>query len=106
MARAAEIEPMVVEETETADEEALAPLWRVVCHDDPITTMDFVVDVLTKVFRQPMGRAVQLMFQVHNSGAAVIGLWPEDVARRKVDRAHALARAEGFPLTFSLEEDA
>ena len=34
-------------------EEAVAPLSRVVCHDDPHTTMEFVVQVFTGVFRLP-----------------------------------------------------
>lgn len=105
----------VLEETETETKtgtdpasehrEDLARLWKVICHDDPVTTMDFVVDVLTSVFRQPAGRAVELMVRVHETGSAVIGLWPETVAKRKVNKAKTLARADGFPLTFSLEED-
>jgi ATP-dependent Clp protease adaptor protein ClpS len=100
-----EPEIIVGEETDTDEREELARLWKVICHDDPITTMEFVVELFTTVFRQPAGRAMELMLRVHESGSAVIGLWPESVARRKVDRSHALARAEGFPLTFSLEED-
>lgn len=102
---AAETMPTVVEDTDVEAEESLAPLWRVVCHDDPVTTMDFVVTVLTRVFRQPVPRAVEVMYRVHFTGAALVGLWPEDVARRKIDRAHLMARASGFPLTFSTEVD-
>jgi ATP-dependent Clp protease adaptor protein ClpS len=97
---------LVLEEPEVVEEEQLANLWRVICHDDPHTTMDFVVDVLMKVFRQPAPRAVELMMRVHNTGSALVGLWPESVARKKVNRAHGKARVEGFPLTFSIEEDA
>ncbi|MEM8709591.1 MAG: ATP-dependent Clp protease adaptor ClpS [Planctomycetota bacterium] len=95
----------VLDDPETVVDERLAPLWKVICHDDPITTMDFVVDVLTKIFRQPLPRAIELMLRVHQTGSAVIGRWPESVARRKVNRAHALARADQFPLTLSIEED-
>ena len=97
---------LVLEEPETVEKEQVANLWKVICHDDPHTTMDFVVDVLMKVFRQPAPRAVELMMRVHTTGSALIGLWPESVARKKVNRAHAKARVEGFPLTFSVEEDA
>ena len=101
----AETMPDVVEDTEVEADESLAPLWRVVCHDDPVTTMDFVVTVLTRVFRQPVPRAVEVMYRVHFTGAALVGLWPEDVARRRVERAHVIARAAGYPLTFSTEVD-
>lgn len=92
-------------ETEEEVREDLARLWRVICHDDPHTTMEFVVDVFTGVFRLPKRRAFELMLRVHDTGSAVIGLWPRSVAERKIERARALARAEGFPLTFSMEED-
>lgn len=92
-------------EEEQEGREALAPLWRVVCHDDPITTMDFVVEILRSVFRQTQQRAVELMYRVHYTGSAVVGYYPEEVARRKVDRATSLARARKFPLTFTVEED-
>lgn len=97
--------PTVTEETDVEAQDLLAPLWKVVCHDDPVTTMDFVVEVLTRVFRQPVPRAMDVMYRVHYTGAALVGLWPEEVARRKVARAHLMARASGFPLTFSIEED-
>lgn len=96
---------VVLDEPETVNEQQLAPLWKVICHDDPITTMDFVVEMLTKVFRLPLARAMELMLRVHTQKAAVIGLWPESVARKKVNRAHAMARADQFPLTLSLEKD-
>lgn len=91
-------------EVEVDLEEKLAPLWRVVCHDDPVTTMDFVVEVLRGVFRVTKPRAVELMWRVHYTGSAVVGHWPESVARKKVGRATSRARGEGFPLTFSLEQ--
>lgn len=96
---------IVLDAPETKNDERLAPLWKVICHDDPITTMDFVVDMLSKVFRLPLAQAMELMLRVHMDGSAVIGLWPESVARKKVNRAHAMARADQFPLTLSVEKD-
>lgn len=105
----AEQNVLTIEETEVQSDveqvEELARLWRVICHDDPVTTMDFVVEVFTKVFRQPVPRAMELMLRVHQSGSAVVGLWPESVAKKKVNRARSMARVDGFPLTFSVEED-
>ena len=83
--------------------EQLAPRWRVICHDDPITTMEFVVLVLREVFGLTQARAFERMMRVHTGGGADIGSWPEDEARVKVTRATARARSAGFPLTFTLE---
>lgn len=102
-----ELEPAeeTAEETGEEVEEQLAPLYRVICHDDPVTTMDFVVEVLRGVFKLPRMRAVELMLRVHHTGAAVIGRYPEESARRRVQRATSLARASGYPLTFTIEPD-
>lgn len=86
-------------------QEVIAPLSRVVCHDDPHTTMEFVVQVFTGVFRLPHPRAVEVMLEVHERGAAVVGHYPRSVAERKVKKATTMARTSGFPLTFSIEED-
>ena len=99
-----EVEEPGVEEREELRED-LAPLFRVICHDDPVTTMDFVVEVLRGVFKLPHLRAVELMLRVHHTGAAVIGRYPEETARRRVARATRLARANSFPLTFTIEKD-
>ena len=91
---------------EEALDEALRDLeepWSVVCHDDPTTTMDFVVEVLRGVFGLSQARAYERMLRVHASGSAVIGRWPRSEARKLIARATSQARARGFPLTFSLE---
>ncbi len=98
-----EAEVKVLEEVST--KERIAPLCRVVCHDDPVTTMDFVVHVLMDHFRQTYERAMDRMMVVHEKGAAVIAHYPKSLAEKRVSRAKGYARANGFPLTFSIEED-
>ncbi|MDF1838775.1 MAG: ATP-dependent Clp protease adaptor ClpS [Planctomycetota bacterium] len=93
----------VVERTEV--KERLAPLSRVVCHDDPVSTMDFVMHVLMDHFRLTYDRAQDRMLTVHNKGAAVIAHYPRNLAEKRVTRAKGYARANGFPLTFSIEDD-
>lgn len=95
--------PEVDQKTRVA--ERLAPMYRVICHDDPITTMEFVVEVLRSVFRTTPQRAVEIMLGVHQTGAALVGRYPKGLAERRVTKAKALARAEGYPLTFSIEKD-
>ena len=101
-----ETQTMAQTELETSVEvtERLAPLCRVVCHDDPITTMDFVVHVLMEHFRMTYQSAIEKMMDVHKTGAAVIGHYPKSLAEKRVQRAKGYARANGFPLTFSIED--
>lgn len=93
------------QQTHEALDTRLAPRWKVIGHDDPITTMDFVVEVLRSVFGLSQARAYERMMRIHTCGSAVIGRWGETEARRRVERATAKARAVGFPLTFTLEEE-
>lgn len=92
-------------ETSTETTEKLAPLYRVICHDDPITTMEFVVGVLMKVFRLSQPRAIEVMLGVHTKGAAMVARYPKPLAESRVSRARTMARADGFPLIFSIEKD-
>lgn len=95
--------PKVLEEVD--NEEQLGPLYAVVCHDDPVTTMEFVVQILRGVFRVTHTRAVEVMLLVHHTGTAVVGRYPKETAERKVGRATSLARTAKFPLTFTVEAD-
>ncbi len=101
------IEPPVLDrpENDSSSKVSLAPMYWVVMHDDPITTMDFVVEMLTRVFGYDAERAVEVMYQIHTTGCAKIGLMPLERAEFKVEMVHTSARAHGFPLTCTIESD-
>lgn len=79
-------------------------MFKVLLHNDDYTTMDFVVEILRKVFHKPKPVATDIMLSVHNAGVGVCGIYPADVAETKVEIVHTLARKSGFPLRCSLEE--
>lgn len=78
--------------------------YKVIFHNDDFTTTDFVVKVLRQIFFLPMEEAVDLMLDVHHSGRAVVGVYPLDIARSKAQASIRMARAEGFPLKVTIEE--
>jgi len=88
---------------QTAGQETLGPLYWVVMHNDPVTTMDFVVMVLMKVFQLDYGKAVKLMYRVHHNGLEYVELLPLERAEFKVEMVHRAARAQNFPLTCTIE---
>ncbi|MEZ6006001.1 MAG: ATP-dependent Clp protease adaptor ClpS [Planctomycetota bacterium] len=91
-------------EADVRVDKRLAPLARVICHDDPVTTMEFVVHVFMDHFRMTYERATERMICVHEKGAAVIAHYPLSLAEKRVAKARGYARANGFPLSFSIEE--
>ncbi len=79
-------------------------MYRVVLLNDHYTTMDFVVDVLIRVFHQPAPEARRIMLDVHRRGSGVCGVFSYDIARTKVSQVLALAREREFPLRCIFEE--
>ncbi len=93
----------VEKEQDTRQDEALEPLWKVIAHDDPITTMEFVVRIMVQIFKKPIIFAEAIMWQVHNEGLSVVDTLPKTEAEQRVKMATMAARLEGFPFRFTLE---
>ena len=91
-------------EDRVEDELARPPMYKVLLHNDDYTTMEFVVEVLQKVFHKTTAEATRIMLLVHKTGSGVCGVFTEDVAETKVEIVHHLARKSGFPLRCSMEE--
>jgi ATP-dependent Clp protease adaptor protein ClpS len=79
-------------------------LYRVILHNDHFTTMEFVVDILVKIFHRPLREANRIMLDVHRSGSGVCGVYSYDIARTKISQVLTLAREKEFPLRCTLEE--
>ncbi len=79
-------------------------LFKVIMHNDDFTTMDFVVDVLMRIFNMNAALAYKTMLEIHNKGQAVCGIFTFDIARTKIEQVHQEARSCGFPLLCTLEE--
>lgn len=91
----------IIESTETD----LEPLYRVIIHNDNVTPMDFVVEVLKQIFFLANDRAADIMLTAHIKGSAYVQTLPKREAEKRVQYAHQAARAEGYPLHFSIERE-
>ena len=78
--------------------------YQVIMHNDDFTSMEFVVDILMKIFHKDQPEAERLMLLVHKSGRAAVGAYPYDIAVTKVETATARAKEEGFPFRMTVEE--
>ena len=79
-------------------------MYRVILLNDHYTTMEFVVEVLMKVFRKPLQEATHIMLDVHRKGQGTVGVFTRDIAETKVSQVHALAREREYPLQCTYEE--
>ena len=79
--------------------------YNVIIFNDDFTTMDFVIEVLTKIFGKSFEDAKALMLAVHNEGKAVAGTYSYDIAISKASLATKSARDNDFPLKLEVEEE-
>lgn len=85
-------------ETATMTELTAPKLWQVKILNDDFTPMDFVIEILMKVFNKDEVEALEMTLAVHTNGSAVVGIWTKDIAITKVNKASAMAEAEAHPL--------
>ena len=78
---------------------------KVIMHNDNYSTWEFVVDVLKRVFHKSEEDAINITSSVHNKGHGVCGVYPFEIAEMKVSQVHALAKANGYPLKCTIEEE-
>ncbi len=88
---------------ETTDEKQ-EERWKIIAHDDTVTTMDFVIRLMITVFHKPHIFAEAIMWQVHNEGNAVVDVLPKTEAERRKNKATAAAWMEGFPFKVTIEK--
>jgi len=97
--------PETIEEIDTggASKTDLIPPYKIIFLNDNVTTMEFVVAILMSLFHLDQTTAVQVMLEVHQTGAAVVAILPLEEAELRQQQVHEAARAAGFPLRCLIE---
>ncbi len=98
--------PKFEEELDFALEVEEPKMYRVLLHNDDYTSMDFVVDILIRVFHKSHAEAEQIMLQIHEKDKAVCGVYSFEIAQTKAEQVKQLAKQNEFPLLATIEEDA
>jgi ATP-dependent Clp protease adaptor protein ClpS len=91
--------------TESRERLKKPPLFRVLLHNDDFTTMEFVIEVLRRVFGKPEAEAFRIMWAVHTQGVGCAGVYTYEIAEMKVEKVTQMARAQEFPLLCTVEEE-
>jgi ATP-dependent Clp protease adaptor protein ClpS len=81
------------------------PLYRVILLNDDYTPMEFVVQVLEKVFGMDRKTATRVMLEVHTKGKGICGVYTYEIAETKVAQVTNLAQQHQHPLLCTMEEN-
>ena len=89
---------------EEAEPELKRPkMYKVMLLNDDYTPMEFVVHTLEAFFGMNREKATQIMLVVHTEGAAVVGIFPRDIAETKSEQVNQYARENSHPLMSTVE---
>lgn len=79
--------------------------WKVIFLNDDHTPMEFVINVLTEIFKHSQETAKNVTMQIHTEGSGIAGVYSFEIAEVKAVEATNLARGNGFPLQIKMEEE-
>lgn len=80
------------------------PLFKVVLLNDDYTPMEFVVEILERIFSMDRQKATRVMLEVHTKGKGVCGVFTYEIAETKVAQVTSYAQQHQHPLLCTLEE--
>jgi len=81
------------------------PLYKVIILNDDYTPMDFVIYVLTQIFKHSETEAHKIMLDVHQQGSGIAGIYNFEIAETKSYQMNQLAKQNQYPLKSIVEED-
>ena len=79
-------------------------LYKVLLLNDDYTPMEFVIDVIKKVFKKSHDEATKIMLQIHTEGIGVCGIFPLEIAETKMNQVLNLSKESQHPLQCIIEK--
>lgn len=77
--------------------------YHVILHNDDITPMGFVVEILIEIFGMEAKNAIALMLEIHTKGKGIAGTYIKSIAESKVTLVRDVALKAEYPLTATIE---
>jgi ATP-dependent Clp protease adaptor protein ClpS len=100
----AQHESKIIIEPKKKIKQNLPKMFKVLLLNDDFTPMEFVVDVIKKVFLKSEDEAMRLMLKIHTEGMAVCGIYPHEIAETKMNQVLKLAKEQQHPLQSIIEK--
>ena len=79
-------------------------MYNVLLLNDDYTPMEFVVDVIQKVFKKSHDEATKIMLQIHTEGIGICGVFPLEIAETKMNQVLNLSKESQHPLQCIIEK--
>lgn len=79
--------------------------YKVIFLNDDSTPMEFVIEILIKIFKHTQETARDITLEIHNNGSGVAGVYSFEIAEARAVEATTLSRSQGFPLQVKIEEE-
>ena len=99
---------MAIEQSDTQTKKRIETkkpsMYTVIMLNDDYTAMEFVVDVLIKIFQKDPVDAQRIMMEIHEKGAGEAGAYTYDIAMSKIQLVHELAIDQEYPLRCRMEK--
>lgn len=95
-----------VEINEKIKKKAIEPSkYNVVFLNDEVTPVDWVVKLLTTIFKHSQETAENITLTVHHEGSGVAGTYTYEIAEQKTVEASTISREQGFPLQIQVDRE-
>lgn len=78
--------------------------YNVIFHNDDVTPMGFVVEILVNIFSFNRQKAVELMLDIHHNGKGIAGTYVKSIAEAKVTLVRDVALKAEYPLNVTIEK--
>jgi|TARA_B100001013_G_scaffold100087_3_gene56448 ATP-dependent Clp protease adaptor protein ClpS len=79
--------------------------YKVIFLNDNVTPMEFVIDILIKIFKHTAETARDLTLKIHKEGSIIVGLYTYEIAEQKGMEATNESRSLGYPLQVKIEKE-
>lgn len=79
--------------------------YKVIFLNDDVTPMEWVVDLLQKIYRHSRDTAEKITMQIHHDGSGCAGVYAFQIAEQKAQETLNISHTHGFPLRVKVEEE-
>lgn len=80
-------------------------MWKVVFLNDDQTPMEFVIELLTTIFKHSDDSAKEVTLEIHNTGSGIAGIYSYEIAEQRGIEATQVSRNNGYPLRIQVEKE-